>query len=166
MNPTALEAVLPSQTAVVASTGSAAVPANTGLPVITGTAQQGQNLYTTNGSWSGSPTSYAYQWLRCDTAGGDCVPIWGETFYGVTLSAADVNHTIRVTVTAANANGSTSATAAQTTVVSSTSGTAAAPANTGLPVITGTAQQGQNLSTSNGSWSGSPTSYTYQWSRC
>src|SRR5689334_21142276 len=73
-----------SQTAVVSSStpppsggggggGSAAVlPANTAPPVITGTMVAGQNIYTTNGSWSGNPTSYSYQWLRCDSAGANC----------------------------------------------------------------------------------------------
>src|SRR5205085_5626539 len=87
------------------------------LPAISGTAQQGQNLYTTNGSWSGGPTSYQYQWLRCDTAGANCVPIWGEVFYGITLGATEANHTVRVTVTASNPSGSAAATSAATAVV-------------------------------------------------
>ena len=41
-----------------------------------------------------------------------------------------------------------------------------APVNTALPVISGTAQSGQTLSTSTGSWQNSPTGYTYQWARC
>jgi hypothetical protein len=40
------------------------------------------------------------------------------------------------------------------------------PTNTAAPTIAGTAQQGQKLTTSNGGWSGSPTGYTYVWSRC
>ncbi len=42
----------------------------------------------------------------------------------------------------------------------------AAPVNTGTPTISGAAQDGQTLTVSNGSWDGSPTSYTYAWSRC
>ena len=38
-----------------------------------------------------------------------------------------------------------------------------APVNTGVPQITGTTTQGQTLTTSNGSWSNSPTGYVYQW---
>jgi hypothetical protein len=41
-----------------------------------------------------------------------------------------------------------------------------APSNTGLPVITGTPAVGQTLMTSDGTWNGSPTSFTYQWLRC
>lgn len=40
-----------------------------------------------------------------------------------------------------------------------------APVNTALPVISGTPQVGQTLSSSTGSWSNSPTAYVYQWLR-
>jgi hypothetical protein len=42
----------------------------------------------------------------------------------------------------------------------------AAPSNTAPPVISGVAQQGQLVSTSAGSWTNSPTSFTYQWQDC
>ena len=55
-------------------------------------------------------------------------------------------------------------------VVKATSGgstpTGSKPASTALPIISGTTTQGQTLSSSNGSWSNSPTSYTRQWRRC
>ncbi len=40
------------------------------------------------------------------------------------------------------------------------------PSNTSPPIISGTPAIGQTLSTSTGSWSGAPTSFTYQWNRC
>ncbi len=40
------------------------------------------------------------------------------------------------------------------------------PINTAPPAIFGTPAVGQALSTSTGSWNGSPTSFTYQWNRC
>ncbi|HVA30409.1 MAG TPA: PIG-L family deacetylase, partial [Gaiellaceae bacterium] len=41
-------------------------PVNTGLPVIGGSVVVGQVLSASSGVWSGSPTSYAYEWRRCD----------------------------------------------------------------------------------------------------
>ena len=41
-----------------------------------------------------------------------------------------------------------------------------APANTSPPSISGTAQQGDTLTAAPGSWSNSPTGYSYQWQDC
>jgi hypothetical protein len=43
---------------------------------------------------------------------------------------------------------------------------AAAPVNSTAPAVTGTAKVGSTLTVSNGTWSNSPSSYTYQWQRC
>jgi len=141
---------------------SAAAPSNTATPTISGTPQEGQKLTASNGTWDGSPTAYAYSWSRCDQNGDGCTPISGATASTYTAQSADVTHALRVTVTASNADGSNSSTSAPTAAVSS----ASAPGNTAAPTISGTATSGSTLTAANGSWSGSPTGYTYQWSRC
>jgi hypothetical protein len=137
-------------------------PTNTAAPTIAGTAQAGQKLTTSNGSWSGSPTGYTYVWSRCDANGGSCASISGATASSYTAAAGDVGHTLRVTVTATNAGGSGQATSAPSAVVSDTT----APTPTTAPSISGTLQVGSTLTASKGAWSGSPTSIALAWSRC
>jgi fibronectin type 3 domain-containing protein len=141
---------------------AAAVPSNTVLPAITGTAKDGQTLTSTTGTWSGSPTSYARQWLRCDTAGANCVNISGATATTYVLTATDVGSTVRVKVTATNGSGSANVNSAQTATV-----VAAAPVVSAVPTISGTAKDGQTLTSTTGTWSGTPTiTYARQWNRC
>ena len=42
----------------------------------------------------------------------------------------------------------------------------AVPKNTALPTISGTVESGQTLTATRGTWSGSPTSFGFAWSRC
>ncbi len=147
-----------------------AAPANTALPTINGTATEGQALNASNGSWTGSPSSYAYQWESCDSAGSNCVNIAGAASSSLSLSASEVGDTVRVVVTATNEGGATAATSAATATVAAVASPPppppAAPANTALPTISGTATEGQALNASNGSWTGSPTSFSYKWEDC
>jgi Fibronectin type III domain len=93
-------------------------PLNTSLPAITGTSQQGQTLTATNGAWTNEPTSFAYQWQRCDTTGANCAPVPGATSQTYTIVAGDVGSSLRVAVSASNSGGSSApASSAQTAVV-------------------------------------------------
>ncbi len=56
----------------VGSAVSQAAPSNTSLPSISGSAKDGSLLTASHGGWTGSPTSYAYAWERCDNSGGSC----------------------------------------------------------------------------------------------
>lgn len=81
-------------------TRRALLPASTSPPTITGTAV----LHADTGGWSDAtkPTSFGYQWQRCDAAGAGCVSIPGAKgpYYAVT--ANDAGSTLRVLVIARN----------------------------------------------------------------
>jgi hypothetical protein len=139
-------------------------PTNVSLPSISGTAIEGETLIAGTGEWLGSPTSFAYQWQDCDTAGANCTAIAGATTPTYALTSGDVTHTIRVLVTASNVGGLGSALSPASAPVAAR--VLAAPTNTAMPAITGTTTQGQVVSASSGSWTGSPTSYSYQWRDC
>jgi len=147
---------------VLAGVASAAVPANTAKPTISGTEKSGSILTASNGTWSNSPTSYAYQWRRCATDGTACGDITGATSKTYTLTTGDVHHALRVVVTAKNADGSASATSDPTGVIGSANG----PTNTVKPTVSGNTIPGETLTVSNGSWNPAATSFTYQWQRC
>ncbi len=88
-------------------------PGNTTAPKISGTAEVGQTLSATTGSWAGStPISYSYQWQQDGTTN-----IAGATSSSYEPVASDVGHTLDVVVTAANSVGKASATSAQTAAV-------------------------------------------------
>jgi len=146
----------------VASARSAAVPANTALPQIGGTAKEGNTLTASNGTWDNSPTSFDYQWRRCATDGRACADISGATKQTYTVATTDVGRSIRVVVTAGNADGKAFATSNATDVVDSKSG----PVNGTKPAVSGTPTVGEEIRVSRGTWSPTPTSFGFQWQRC
>ena len=164
---TVLAGALAAAASVLVGVGSAvgkAVPSNTSLPSISGSAKDGSLLFASNGSWANSPTSFAYAWERCDNAGGSCAAIGGATSKQYTLTSADVNHQLRVQVTATNSSGSGTATSRPTNTVQATG---SAPKNTSAPIISGTQKEGSILTVDKGGWNGSnPITFAYQWQRC
>ena len=103
------------------NTGAAVAPpapSSTGAPVVSGDTVDGQTLSTSNGSWSNSPKSYAYQWQECNGSGGSCANIGAATSSSYTLASGDVGDTVRAVVTASNAGGSGSANSGVSSVVS------------------------------------------------
>jgi trimeric autotransporter adhesin len=136
-------------------------PANTAAPTVAGTPAEGQTLTEHHGSWTGTPSSYAYQWLRCThnppfQAG--CTPIAGATGPSYTLTAADVGATAIVQETATNAEGTSDPVGS-----APTGAVVGPPVITTPPAITGTPSVGQTLVCSPGIWSNSPTGYQYAW---
>jgi hypothetical protein len=133
------------------------------LPAISGEAKDERTLTSSAGTWTGSPTiTYGYQWESCNTSGEACTSISGATSSTYTIAHEEVGRTVRVKVTAKNSAGEASASSAQTGTVA-----ASAPANTVLPAISGEAKDERTLTSSAGTWTGSPTiTYSYQWELC
>ena len=96
-------------------------PVNVSAPVVSGVAVVGSSLSASAGSWSGSPSSFAYGWRRCDAGGGACVAIAGAASSSYVVATADAGFTLRVRVTATNGAGSASADSAPTAVVTAPS---------------------------------------------
>jgi surface protein len=140
--------------AVNGSRTSGGAPVHTVAPVISGTTTLGSTLTSTTGTWTNSPTSYAYQWRRNGT------PIPSATASTYVLVSADSAAGITCVVTATNALGSSSATS---NII--TAGTYAAPVNSSPPFISGTTTIGSVLTSTFGGWLNSPTSYAFQWNR-
>jgi GH25 family lysozyme M1 (1,4-beta-N-acetylmuramidase) len=137
-------------------------------PTIVGAPQAGQLLAAVPGIWEGGkPLTFTYQWRRCDAAGASCAGIDGASAESYKPVSADVGHSLTVLVSATSASGTATATAVPTAAVSP-AGTppGARPTNLKPPVIAGTAQAGQVLTSSVGTWTGSPTKFTYRWRRC
>jgi len=91
------------------------LPANTEVPTISGTVQEGETLTATTGTWTGDPT-FTYQWQE-DIAG-----VW-TNITGATAATlevpggATVGRTLRVGVTGTNVVGSATAFSAATVAV-------------------------------------------------
>jgi hypothetical protein len=141
-------------------------PANSSPPEISGSAEVGHTLSASNGGWSESPTSFSYEWQRCDSGGAKCAPIAGASNSTYKVTSADVGATLRVAVTASNSAGASGAVSSAQTPVVPTPPPMAPPSNITPPEVSGTAAVGHTLSASTGTWSESPTKYTYEWQRC
>jgi hypothetical protein len=125
--------------------------------------RENQTITYTAGTFAGA-VSRTYQWRRCDRYGLACVDIPGETALTHLFTATDAagDRTVRLQETVTNATGTVVAASTATPVVQSL-----VPVNTVRPVISGTAQAGQTLTTTTGTWvSSSPMSYTYRWRLC
>lgn len=135
-------------------TATPAAPSNSVAPSIPASSTVGQTLTCEPGSWSGSPT-FTYSWRR------DGSPVASTSQY--TLVAADAGRSITCVVTGTNGGGQNSATS--NAVTPAAAPVTPAPANTGAPAIQGSVAVGQQLTCTQGSWSNSPTGYTYSWRR-
>ncbi|MGH2888189.1 MAG: hypothetical protein ACRDNJ_01030, partial [Solirubrobacteraceae bacterium] len=132
-------------------------PVNTVAPSIAGSALQGQTLTASDGSWSPTPFSYAYQWQRSTDGGSSWSSVAAATGATYVVASGDLGDELRVTVTATDAYGSTAATSAAAGPVGS-----GAPVSSTEPTASGHPEQGQVLSAVS-TWSPTGSFYAYQW---
>jgi hypothetical protein len=132
---------------------------STDAPTVSGTLAAGAVLTANPGTWTPTPDSYTYQWLR------DGVVINGATAATYTVAAEDAGHVLAVAVTAVKEDfASTSATSAAVAIPVPQPGTL----TTAAPSITGTVKVGLRVTAKPGGWkagSAPVTSFSYQWLR-
>ena len=146
---------------ISASTLSTAmVPAlniqNTALPVVSGAWTEGTTITTTTGSWSATGT-YTYQW-QSSSDNSTWADISGATSSSFVLTSSEASKYVRVQIVNTTTSGAGIAQSASRSKVG-------APFNTVLPAITGTLKIGSTQTVSTGTWSNTPTSYSYQWQK-
>jgi hypothetical protein len=150
---------------VLAGPALAILPVNSAPPTISGTAQENQILMEGHGTWTPTPASYTYQWLRCDTAGLACVNANGS-FATYMVTTQDVGHTIRVAESASDGTLTAAPVQSAQTAVVTAAPLPPAPANLTPPTISGAAQQGATLAAVGDTWTNNPNLVTFQWERC
>ena len=129
---------------------------NTAAPVVSGAWTEGTTITTTTGSWSATGT-YAYQW-QSSSDNSTWADISGATSSSYALTSSEASKYVRVQVVNTTASGAGIAYSASRSKVG-------APFNTVLPAITGTLKIGSTQTVSTGTWSNTPTSYSYQWQK-
>jgi hypothetical protein len=139
-------------------------PRDLQLPSISGKALNGSTLKAKPGKWASPDTlTYSYQWQRCESI-ADCTNIAGASAASYKLTGADLAHRVTVLVKATDETGQGGE--ARATPTGSVT-QPPPPSNTALPVISGTAEDGELLTATSGSWASSePLRYSYQWQLC
>jgi hypothetical protein len=135
------------------------VPINAAPPTITGDPRVGSTLTAAGGSWDGTTGALAFQWVRCAAAA--CAPIAGATSSTYTAGDADEGNQLRVDVTGTAPGGEADTASAITSGVKP-----GPPQSTGPPTVSGEARGAETLSGTTGNWTGTPSSFRFQWRRC
>ena len=148
-----------SQASAATSNIAALPPVATAAPTVGGSAQRGQTLSSTNGTWSGLGNVYALQWQR-SANGTTWANIASATSPTYALTTADEGDVIRLQVTAINPDATVTASSTATATVA-----AAPPVNTAAPQLSGIAQRSASLSVNAGAWNGIGNGYAVQWQR-
>jgi hypothetical protein len=88
-------------------------------PKVTGLLEYGKRLTSSPGAWSGNPTTYMYQWNRCNRGKKrpNCRPISGATNARYTIGQEDLGKVLFTKVMAANAVGRSIGSSAPVTIL-------------------------------------------------
>jgi Bacterial Ig-like domain (group 3) len=143
--------------------GANPAPVELVAPSVPTTAQVGQILQINPGSWQHA-TSYDYSWLACN--GSACTPIPNVSSSTFQVTAAQLGDQIEAMVTALGAGGTRYAYTNRTATVTAAVTAQSIPIESSAPKVSGTAAVGDVLTTTNGTWSNSPSSFAYQWEHC
>jgi hypothetical protein len=115
----------PATSASVSVPPAPTAPKNTAPPRISGKPTPGNTLMCSQGTWSGSPTAFAYQWARNGS------PIKGATSASYAVQIGDEAASLVCTVTASNAVGAGTPVASPALVVATTPATLSCPKPSG-----------------------------------
>ena len=129
----------------------------------------GQTLTATQGTWTGDPTAFTYQWVRCPPTeardGSDCAALPGASTTAIRLVCPEMlDRRIRVRVT-----GNDHADGVPDGRLDRDCGRGRArPVRRTLlpPTIVGSAVVGESLTANPGTWTGTGITFAYPWSRC
>jgi hypothetical protein len=84
---------------------AASVPENVSEPTISGTPRPGNTLSVNPGSWSPTPSGFAYQWCEVNLEDDSCAPIAGATGSSWAPSAGNVGDLVTVSVAPSSGSG-------------------------------------------------------------
>lgn len=119
------------QTKTGTPAATVAKPTNTAAPSVTRDAASNYKYNTTNGTWTGSPTSYKYQWYYYRSFPyppfSETTTISGATSSSYTSSASFVNYYIYCSVIATNAGGDSTASTSNFVQITTAASVPAAP---------------------------------------
>jgi hypothetical protein len=139
-----------------------AIPVDTAAPTISGRPVRGETLTELHGEWTNEPTSFSYQWLRCNSESPECTPILDATSQSYVVAETDIGSELEVQETAGNASGVGQPALSVPTAIA----VSGLPVATAPPRISGEVQPGEMLTEQEGTWSNQPETFTYQWLLC
>ena len=149
-------AVVTTPATAAVTLGDAATYAGSPVYAFTGgTVTTGTKIYLTGGSWNGNPTSYSYQWETSTNGGGTFSPIVGQTGENIVIPGGLTGKELYVHVVASTPGHSSGGIDFGGNVIAK-----GAFLELTRPKVT---RSGSNFVVTTGTWTPSPTSYSYHW---